>query len=52
MMVMVSMLRMRRVIMRRMGRGRVSKAAAKNQALTVFFTNGNSQRSSLISQSK
>ena len=50
-MVMVR-LKMRRVIMRRMGRGRVSKAAAKNQALTVFFTNGNSQRSSLISQSK
>ena len=51
-MVMVSMLGLRRVIMRRMGRGRVSKAAAKNQALTVFFTNGKSQRSSLISQSK
>jgi len=56
--MMMMMVRMRRVMVierLRLGirRSRVSTAAAKNQALTVFTSqNGNSQRSSLISQSK
>ena len=55
---MMMMVRMRRrMVIERLklgiGRSRVFKAAAKNQALTVFTSqNGNSQRSSMISQSK